>query len=155
MPTLTRRRALGLGAAALGLPLLPRQSRAQTAAAFDMATLKDGFRRRLQAVAATGQVPIIDIESSFNPLDIDIDQVVADMDGAGIALSAFSVDQPGKLVRQGQGWNDMAFDLVRDHPDHFIPVGNGGNHPAWTRAPDQFLDDAAWKLLYGEEIRLG
>jgi hypothetical protein len=63
------------------------------------------------------------------------------MDRAGVAQMALSVDQPGNLVQQGETWSHHAFDLNRQFPEHFIPVGNGGNHPAWTRSPDRFLND--------------
>jgi predicted TIM-barrel fold metal-dependent hydrolase len=63
------------------------------------------------------------------------------MDKEGIAVMALSVDQPGELVEKGHRWSDDSFRLVAAYPDRFLPVGNGGNHPAWTRSPDRFLDD--------------
>ena len=46
-----------------------------------------------------------------------------------------------RLVQSGETWSHRAHDLARDYPSHFIPTGNGGNHPAWTRNPKRFLDD--------------
>jgi hypothetical protein len=54
---------------------------------------------------------------------------------------ALSVDQPGSLVAGGETWSHSSHDFVRQFPEHFIPTGNGGNHPAWTRNADRFLDD--------------
>lgn len=131
--------------AALGgtaaVPFLPARLAAQEVERFDLARLKDGYRRRLSAIQKTGVVPIIDIESSYNPLKLDLPAFAASMDRAGIALTALSVDQPGKLVEHGETWSHHAAELIGAFPDRFIPTGNGGNHPAWTRDPDRFLDD--------------
>ncbi len=136
-----RRRFLALGAGAAMWSFRPLPLAANTLGRFDMARLKDGYRRRIETIRAAGDLPILDIESSYNPLNVDLPDFARTMDRMAVALMAFSVDQPGKLVKDGQTWNDQAFELVRDYPDRFIPTGNGGNHPAWTLNPDRFLDD--------------
>lgn len=136
-----RRRFLSFCAGAAGATFLPLAVAAQGFGRFDLARLKDGYRRRIAAIRKAGDLPILDIESSYNPLNIDLPDFVKAMDRSGVAQMALSVDQPGKLVNDGQTWSHHAFDLIRAYPEHFIPTGNGGNHPAWTRHPDRFLDD--------------
>lgn len=125
----------GLVAAFVGQPASARER------SFDVAALKPGYTRRIAAVRASGRLPIFDIESSYNPARLDLPAFAAAMDREGIAVMALSADQPGDLVDKGQCWSDDGFRLVGAYPDRFLPVGNGGNHPAWTRSPDRFLDD--------------
>jgi hypothetical protein len=135
------RNFLAAAAGATAWPFLSLPSAAQGLDRFDLGRLKTGYLRRLAAIKKNGDLPVIDIESSYNPLNIDLADFVKSLDRAGIAQMALSVDQPGKLVAQGETWSHHAFELVRAFPEHFIPTGNGGNHPAWTRNPDRFLDD--------------
>ena len=86
-------------------------------------------------------LPIIDIESSVNPVRIDLRAFMRAMDQSGIAQMCLSVDQPGDLVKQGVSWSHAALEFAADFPDYFIPVGNGANEPAWTQSPDRFLND--------------
>ena len=147
-----------MGAAAgafLPLPVL-----AQSLEPFEVRRLKDGWLKRLSAIRKSGELPIIDIESSYDPSRIDLAAFVKSMDRAAIAQMALSVDQPGHLVQKGETWSHHVFELVRAYPEHFIPVGNGGNHPAWTRNPDRFLDDTekfivdhAYPLMGEFEVR--
>ena len=136
-----RRNFLAAFSGATLLSLLPLPLVAQGIDRFDLGRLKDGYFRRLAAIKKDGELPVIDIESSYNPLDIDLPAFVKSMERAAIAQMALSVDQPGKLVNDGQTWSHHAFELVRAFPEYFIPTGNGGNHPAWTRNPARFLDD--------------
>lgn len=106
---------------------------------YDFLSLKAGYLERLHAIQRSGTLPIIDIESSYNPLEIDLSAFTKSMDRAGIAMMCISVDQPGKLVRQGDIWSDHALVLLENYPTYFIPVGNGGNHPAWTQFSEKFL----------------
>jgi predicted TIM-barrel fold metal-dependent hydrolase len=136
-----RRGLLTASLAAAGLALWPGRAGADDRERFDMPRLKAGYRDRLRAVRKAGDLPIFDIESSYNPVKIDLVSFVRDMDRGGVAMMALSVDQPGSLVKEGQTWGHQAFDLVRLYPDRFLPTGNGGVHPAWTKNPDRFLDD--------------
>jgi len=122
-------------------------SMAQTYEPFDFVMARSAFIDRIEKIRRSGALPIIDVESSYNPLEINLDSLTASMDRAGIALMCLSVDQPGKLVNQGQIWSDHAIDAYRKYPSHFIPTGNGGNHPAWTKFPERFLDAQENKLL--------
>lgn len=138
---ISRRRCLAWGGALAASALWPNWSRAADLRPFDMAALKEGYRRRLKAIRDSGKLPIIDIESSYNPLNFDPADFVAALDRNGIAQMALSVDVPGKMYEAGERWGHQAHDLVAAYPDRFIPVGNGGNHPAWTRHAETFLDD--------------
>ena len=123
--------------------------------AFDPETLRQGYRRRILALKAAGTLPIFDVESSYNPYRIDPPAFVQGMDANGIAVMALSVDMPGKEYSAVNRWSDHNLDLVRDYPDHFLPTGNGGNHPAWTGNPDQFLDDNEAAMLSGRYLLMG
>lgn len=135
-----RRHCLSAGGTSLAATLTGRPARAQ-AKAFDVATQKPGYTRRIAAIRAGGRLPIFDIESSCNPTSLDLPAFAAAMDKQGIAVMALSADQPGRLVDRGETWSDQSFELVARYPDRFLPVGNGGNHPAWTRHADRFLAD--------------
>ena len=136
-----RRTLLRVCAGGFAAAFVPRLATAQTPAPFDIAQTKEAYRARISAILKTGTLPVIDIESSYDPTKIDLAAFVKSMDRSGIAQMALSVDQPGRLVNGGETWSHHNFELVRAYPDRFIPVGNGGNHPAWTRGADRFLDD--------------
>lgn len=108
---------------------------------FDFSRARSGYLNRIAGIKAGGTLPIIDIESACNPLAIALDRFTSDMDRAGLALMCLSVDQPGSLVNSGQRWSHYSLAAYRQYPGHFIPTGNGGNHPAWTAAPDAFIDE--------------
>lgn len=110
---------------------------------FDPARALPLYRDRIAAFRRDGVLPVIDIESSYNPVEIDLAAFTRDMDRAGIAMMCLSADQPGKLVEKGQTWSDHALEAWAQYPAHVIPTGNGGNHPAWTRNEAHFLDDNA------------
>lgn len=141
MSGLGRREALALGLGLAAASFIPLGVQAQTFTPFDLNKLKDGYLRRLAAMRKTGIVPVIDIESSYDPTKIDVAAFAKSMDRAGIAQMALSADQPGHRVNAGETWSHHSFELMRAYPEYFIPTGNGGNHPAWTRNADRFLDD--------------
>lgn len=122
------------------LPLALFYSRnANAAEGFDFQSVRANYLERIRKIKNTGLLPIIDIESSYNPLEIDLSAFTRSMDRAGIAMMCLSVDQPGKLVEQGAIWSDHALESFVKFPEYFIPTGNGGNHPAWTKFPLDFL----------------
>ena len=95
--------------------------------------LKAGYRRRLTEKLGKNAVPYIDIESSCNPGQLDIDGVASAMDALDIGLMALSADVGGGQFARGIRYDALASRLVEKYPDRFIPVGNGGGPPAWTR----------------------
>lgn len=100
---------------------------------FDIAALKANWRKRIEAIKANGLLPIIDIESSFNSDRLNLRRLAQSMDEFGVALIAYSADARDKL------WSDAAAQIVHVDPWRFIPTTNGGNHSAWTQAPEEFL----------------
>ena len=106
---------------------------------FNFSSARQGYLDRVEKFRSAGILPIIDIESSYNPLEIDLRAFTASMDRAGIAVMCLSADQPGKFVNQGTIWSDHALEAAERYPSYFIPTGNGANHPAWTKSPEIFL----------------
>ena len=135
---MNRRTILKLSALPLVAGLLPFHARAVEP--FNFKTARTGYLNRLSAVKKEGVVPVIDIESSCDPTRINLDSFTRSMDRAGIALMCLSADQPGNLVKEGLFWSNHSLEACTKYPSHFIPTGNGGNHPAWTRAPEKFLE---------------
>ena len=108
---------------------------------FDLKIARARYLERIAKIKDAGTLPIIDIESSYNPVTINLERFTADMNGAGIALMCLSTDQPGNLVNAGQRWSHHGLEAYWKFPFHFIPTGNGANHPAWTMAPANFIED--------------
>jgi hypothetical protein len=107
---------------------------------YNWSQARAAYLDRLDRIRKSDVLPIIDIESSYNPLKIDLSAFTKSMDRAGIAMMCLSTDQPGKLVGQGAIWSDHALEAFEKYPSYFIPTGNGGNHPAWTKFPERFLE---------------
>jgi hypothetical protein len=78
------------------------------------------------------------------------------MDRLDIGLMALSADIGGDQFRKGVRYDGLSERLLASYPDRFIPVGNGGQPPALTQAPEEFLDaqEAAARngqiMLFGE-----
>jgi len=104
---------------------------------FDFIKSKTGYINRIQSIKKSGNIPIIDIESSYNPSFFDPENFVRAMDRSGIALSCLSLDPP----RGWPIWSDSSNQLAIKYPEYFVPTGNGANDPAWTNSPKYFLDE--------------
>ncbi|QWD74247.1 amidohydrolase [Polynucleobacter sp. TSB-Sco08W16] len=104
---------------------------------FNFTQSKQAYLNRIQSIKKSGALPIIDIESSYNPVNFDAEDFVRTMDRMGIAQSCLSLDSP----RGGPIWSNESNQLVMKFPAHFIPAGNGGVYPAWTSNPEKFLDE--------------
>ncbi|NWG87932.1 MAG: amidohydrolase [Hydrogenophilaceae bacterium] len=98
---------------------------------FDLDALKRNWRARVNAVKATGQVPIIDIESSFNTGKLEIRRFAEGMDELGVALIAYSHDTK-------RGWSDAAGRVVAVDPWRFIPATIGGTEN-FAEDPEGFV----------------
>ncbi len=128
---------------------------------FDSAALKAKWRARIAAVAASGDLPIIDIESSFNPGKLNARDFARQMDDNGVALMAFSPQVgDGEYRRSKTLWSDAARRAVNIDPCRYIPVTTAGIYPAWTASPDEFLaatirraDEDRYPLLGEFEFR--
>lgn len=118
--------------------------------------LKAGYLQRLKRILASGELPYIDIESSCNSGRLDIDELASNMDRLNIGLMALSADIGKGQFKKGVRYDNLSEKLTARYPDRFIPVGNGGQPPALTEAPEEFLDaqEAAARsrkiLLLGE-----
>jgi hypothetical protein len=143
------------------LPLvacLPRIARAQDI--HDFAQLRAGYAQRLKRILAAGELPYVDIESSIHSSNLDMDFFAKSMDQLSIGLMALAADIGKGQFAKGVRFDNLSRRLLVKYPDRFIPVGNGGQPPALTEAPDEFLDaqEAAIRkkqiMLLGEyEIR--
>ncbi|MBT0569057.1 amidohydrolase family protein [Curvibacter sp. CHRR-16] len=122
----------------------PRQEQARLP--FDRMQARAGYLQRLRSIQQRGLIPLIDVESSYNPHKLDVAAFVSDMDTVGMIMCA-SAEQPSNLVNKGQLWSDHSLELQRAYPTHFIPVGNGGGHPAWSEHGSAFLDAAEQFLV--------
>lgn len=122
----------------------------------DFLQIKAGYAQRLKKIIAGGALPYIDIESSCNAQRVDINDIARNMDRLNIGLMALSSDIGRNLFDKGIRFDGFAQRLIASHPDRFIPVGNGGQPPAITEAPAEFLDaqEAAARqkkiMLFGE-----
>lgn len=124
--------ALPFGAA------LPGLGQAQGTA--DFSVLKAGYAQRLKKILAAGELPYIDMESSCNSGRVDIDFVAKNMDRLNIGLMALSADIGEGQFKRGVRYDNLSEKLVAAYPDRFIPIGNGGQPPALTEAPTEFMD---------------
>ncbi|MBI2990715.1 MAG: hypothetical protein HYY47_01040, partial [Deltaproteobacteria bacterium] len=75
---------------------------------FEIEALKRNWRRRIEAMRSAGELPIIDIESSFDVSAFDPSDYARAMDQYGIALIAFSP--------QGRIWTESARVVVALDP---------------------------------------
>ena len=132
-----RRVFLGLAACAA---LTPWRAWSAPGGRFDLAALRVAWEARLRAIAATGTVPVIDIESSYNPGKIDLAAFARDMDRFGVAQIAMSPQIGKKGFTSGKMWNDRVHEAVAAFPEHVIPTTTAGIWPAWTEKPKEFLD---------------
>ncbi|MFH1869093.1 MAG: amidohydrolase family protein [Pseudomonadota bacterium] len=152
MNAITRRRLVKTICALPFVAGLSGNSNAQGKREF--AQLKAGYRERLKKILATGQLPYVDIESSCSSTRIDIDAIAQSMDRLNIGLMALSADIGEGQFKKGVRFDNLSERLLANYPDRFIPVGNGGQPPALTEAPDEFLNaqeaEAKNMLLFGE-----
>jgi len=107
---------------------------------FDIHDLKAKWRKRIETIKANGILPIIDIESSFNPSRVNAAEYARAMDRNGIALTAFSPQIGKKKYKQGVIWHDGAQRAVEVDPARYIPTSTAGIYPAFTQDPEAFVD---------------
>ena len=102
---------------------------------FNFFRLKQGYINRIQSFKKSGILPIIDIESSFDPANFNAGSFMRAMDQSGIAQTCLSADPP----RSWSLWSNASNRLAQQFPEYFIPTGNGGNY-LWSINPGRFLD---------------
>jgi len=109
---------------------------------FALDDLKARWRQRISAMRQAGVLPIIDIESSFNPGKVDAQRYAQSMDDSGIALTAFSPQiGTNKYRKSGALWRDGAQRAVGADPSRHIPASTAGIYPAWTTEPEVFVEE--------------
>lgn len=154
MITITRRRFIKTLGSLPFVASLPRTAIGQEIP--DFSRLKTGYAQRLKMILGTGSLPYIDIESSCNSSEVDIDAVAKAMGRLNIGLMALSADIGESQVSKGVRFDSLSERLLARYSDMFIPVGNGGQPPALTEVPEEFIDaqEAAARkgqiMLFGE-----
>lgn len=105
---------------------------------FDIEPLKRNWRRRIEAMRSSGELPIIDIESSFDPAGFNPSSYARAMDANGIALTAFSP--------QGQGRTEHVRVIVAIDRWRYVPTTSAGIPPMWPGEAERFLDATASQI---------
>lgn len=108
---------------------------------FDINSFKSKWRNRIKTIRNSGKLPIIDIESSYDPKKLNIREFANTMDEEGIALIAFSPQVGEKGFKEGKLWTDHVRHLISADPWRYIPTTVAGIHPAWTEKPEDFLNE--------------
>jgi hypothetical protein len=123
---------------------------------FDISSLKPLWRQRIEAVKASGRIPIIDIESSYNPNKLDPKTLAEQMDKNGVALIAMSAGvRRKKFHSKGKVWSDATLRLMNLDPWRYIPASTGGAGPAWSEGFYKFLDKTIEKVTEDNYPLLG
>lgn len=121
-------------------PSVLMKEQAKVAVPFDLELLKKQWRERINLIRHSGVLPIIDIESSFNPGKLNARDYARAMDKNGVALTAFS-PQVGRKKYNNNGtlWSDGARRAVAVDPTRYIPTSTAGIYPAWSSEPLAFV----------------
>ena len=102
---------------------------------FDLGALKAKWRQRIGAIRASGQLPLIDIESSFGGGKFNPARYATLMDEHGIALTAFSAEA-GR-------WDERTRILMAADPARYIPTTGAGVPPWWPGGAERLLTEVA------------
>jgi len=121
----------------------------------DFSQLKSGYALRLKKILSAGELPYIDIESSCNSSNLDMDSVANSMDQLHIGLMALSADVGRGQFKKGVRYNNLSEQLLAKHADRFIPVGNGGQGQVLIEFPDEFLNAQEGAAQANEIMLLG
>ncbi len=116
------------------------------AATVDRGKAIAGWRRRLESILASGVVPIIDTEFTYN-LRVDLDFIVEAMKAHGVAQVCMA---PGDDRE-----SDVSVDLHRRFPDHFIPTAKDGSSREWYGDTRSFAETLGKDLAGGDYFLMG
>ncbi|MDD2383551.1 MAG: hypothetical protein PHN18_05130 [Sulfurospirillaceae bacterium] len=109
---------------------------------FDIPSLKIVWKARIEAIHATGVLPLIDVESSFNPSKFDLIDYAQIMDDKGVALIALSPQIGDKAyAKEGKLWHDVPRTLISADASRYVPTSTSGIYPAWTSEPKSFINE--------------
>lgn len=102
---------------------------------FDVA--RPGYFKRIDEILRKGKIPIIDIESSYDPTSVNLPALIKDMDLADIAQICLSADYRGSFSSSGAA----SFRAYQGYPSHIIPTGIAGGAGLWSDFPERFQDE--------------
>ncbi|MDD3344646.1 MAG: hypothetical protein PHR87_13865 [Sulfurospirillaceae bacterium] len=109
---------------------------------FDIPTLKILWKERIEAIRAKGMIPLIDVESSFNPSKFDLIDYAKIMDDKGVALIAFSPQIGDNAYTKAlKLWHDASRQLIHADAARYVPTSTAGIYPAWTSEPKAFINE--------------
>lgn len=109
---------------------------------FDLNFLKAQWKERIGMIGKSGRLPIIDIESSYEPLELDVRDFSKQMDEQGIAIIAFSPDiRKRDYLEHDAIWTDHPRTLIRMDPTRYIPVTPAGGFVPWSKEPMRFVKE--------------
>jgi len=114
---------------------------------FEIEKLKVMWAKRIEQIRTSGIIPLIDIESSFNPGKFDLIEYAKMMDDSGVALIAFS-PQIGDdaYAKEAKVWHDAPRSLLNADPYRYVPTTTAGIYPTWTKEPVRFVKETTPKL---------
>ena len=123
---------------------------------FDVSSLKALWCQRIEAIKASGRIPIIDIESTYNPNKLNPKTLAEQMDKNGVALIAMSAGVSGKEFHyEGKVWSDATLRLMNLDPWRYIPASTAGAGPAWSEGFYKFLGKTIEKVVEDNYLLLG
>lgn len=109
---------------------------------FDITALKQVWKARIEAIRAGGVLPLIDVESSFNPSKFDLIDYAQMMDDNGVALIAFSPQiGDNAFTKEGKLWQDASRTLMSADAARYVPTSTAGTYPAWSSEPKAFVNE--------------
>jgi hypothetical protein len=124
--------------------------------AFDLEALKPLWKERVAAIKATGELPLIDIESSFNPQKFNPIAYAKEMDKLGVALIAFSPQVEKKAYEEhDKTWDDSPHALMQIDPYRYVPTTTAGIDPVWTKEPLDFAKESISRAIQEHYPLLG
>lgn len=101
----------------------------------------------IKAIRLHEALPIIDIESSFDPDSVNAEVYAEAMDDNGITLTAFSPQMAKKKYKKKAVlWLDGARRAVAADPTRYIPTSTADIYPAFTDQPEAFIEETISKV---------
>lgn len=123
---------------------------------FEIEKLKVVWAKRIEEIRKNGVIPLIDIESSFNPGKFDLIEYAKMMDKSGVALIAFS-PQIGdeSYEKEAKVWHDAPRSLLNADPYRYVPTTTAAIYPSWTKEPVRFVKETIAKATKDNYPLLG
>jgi predicted TIM-barrel fold metal-dependent hydrolase len=147
--------ALGVGAGSVA---------ASSQLKFSQSDLEVIWKNRIQLLLDNGELPKIDMETSFRRSQVDehIPAVFKMMDKLGIALisaDGYQARKGEKAKTKGYRWSHYIIDLVNRYPERFVPTTNGGTNRNWLLQKGgrkkHFIDQLEKRVYDGDYMNIG